>query len=73
MVKKIVEVFLRDKRVRSYVIAWRDSNAPIPDSSFVERAKEVMIADYPKENVAAAKFVVSGTPNYLLRRNNPQP
>lgn len=59
MVEKIVDVFLQDKRVASYPVTWRDSKAPIPDSDFVERAKEAMMNDYPEEKVAAAKFVVS--------------
>jgi hypothetical protein len=62
MVRKIVDVFLQDKRIATYPVTWRDSKAPIPDSDFAERAKEALMNDYPKEKVAAARFVVSGMP-----------
>lgn len=58
MAKKIVEVFIRDKRVASYpVVISLDRN--VTDGDFVDRVAEQMRAgNYSHDDVSAARFVV---------------
>ncbi len=58
MAKKIVEVFIRDKRVASYpVVLSLDRN--VTDGDFVDRVVEQMRAgNYSHDDISAARFVV---------------
>jgi hypothetical protein len=58
MAKKIVEVFIRDKRVASYpVVIPLDRN--VADSDFIERVVEQMRAgNYSQDDISVARFVV---------------
>jgi hypothetical protein len=62
--KKIVDVFVRDRLVASYPIAAEPlAGGPTPnDEHFVELMKAQMqgAGSYSKEELAAARFVVRG-------------
>jgi hypothetical protein len=56
---KIVDVFLRDVLVQSYVMAWDMAHAPLFEQDFIDRARERMKADgYTVHEVAEARFYV---------------
>jgi hypothetical protein len=58
MAKKIVEVFIRDKRVASYPVVITLDRI-VTDEDFVERVIEQMRAgNYSPDDISAARFVV---------------
>lgn len=61
--KKIVDVFVRDRLIASYPVVANRAAGPTPsDEHFVELVKAQMQGNssYSKEDLAAAKFVVRG-------------
>jgi hypothetical protein len=62
-VRKIVDVFVRDRLVASYPVVSDPLAGPTPnDEHFVELVKSQMqgAGSYSNEDLAAAKFVVRG-------------
>jgi hypothetical protein len=58
-VKKIVDVFIRDKLVASYPVIVTSPEEPLSDQHFIERVKEQMRAgNYAPEDIAVARFTV---------------
>jgi hypothetical protein len=58
-VKKIVDVFIRDKLVASYPVIVALPEEPLSDQHFIERVKEQMRAgNYAPEDIAVARFTV---------------
>lgn len=57
--KKIVDVFIRDKLVASYPVVVTLPEEPLSDRHFIERIKEQMRAgSYAPEDIAVARFTV---------------
>ena len=56
---KIVDVFLKDVLLRSYILGWDITHAPLFEQDFIDRARRRMSEDgYTAEQIAAARFVV---------------
>ena len=57
--RKIVDVFVRDKLVATYPVIVTMPEEPLSDQHFVERVKEQMRAgNYAPEDIAIARFTV---------------
>jgi hypothetical protein len=57
--KKIVDVFLKDRLVGSYPVTRKMLNAPISDRDYIELAKSCMRENgYSAEDTADAKFSI---------------
>jgi hypothetical protein len=58
-VRKIVDVFVRDKLVASYPVVVTSPEEPLSDQHSIERVKEQMRAgNYAPEDIAVARFTV---------------
>jgi hypothetical protein len=58
-VKKIVDVFIREKLVASYPVIVTSLEEPRSDQHFIERVEEQMRAgNYAPEDIAVARFTV---------------
>jgi|HubBroStandDraft_3_1064219.scaffolds.fasta_scaffold82530_4 hypothetical protein len=68
MAEKVVDVFLRDKLVASYPVAWDMLNSPISDQDFIGLARDSMREDgYTAEDIVEAKFSVRSVPEITPR------
>ena len=57
--KRIVDVFIRDKLVASYPVIVTSPEEPLSDQHFIERIKEQMRGgSYAPEDIALARFTV---------------
>ena len=57
--KKIVDVFIKDKLVASYPVVIASPQEPLSDQHFIERIREQMRAgSYAPEDIAVARFTV---------------
>jgi hypothetical protein len=58
-VRKIVDVFVRDKLVASYPVVVTSLDEPLSDQHLIERVKEQMrTGNYTPEDIAVARFTV---------------
>ena len=58
MIKRIVDVFIRDRLVASYAVVLAVSR-PAGDEDYVEQVRQRMAAAcYPPEDISGARFVV---------------
>jgi hypothetical protein len=58
-VRKIVDVFVRDKLVASYPVIVASLEEPISDQHLIEHVKEQMRAgNYASEDITVARFTV---------------
>ena len=59
MALRIVDVFLQDRLVASYILTLKIVHDPMIEQDLIARAKERMQADdYTAEQIAAARFSV---------------
>lgn len=59
MAVKIVDVFLKDVLLRSYILDWDITHAPLFEQDFIDRTRAWMQADgYPADQIATARFIV---------------
>jgi hypothetical protein len=58
-VKKIVDVFIKDKLVASYPVVVESPEEPLSDKHFIDRVKEQMRGgNYAPEDIVVARFTV---------------
>jgi hypothetical protein len=56
---KIVDVFVKDVFLRSYILDWDVTHAPLFEQDFIDRARQQMKADgHTAEQIADARFIV---------------
>ena len=56
---KIVDVFVKDVFLRSYILEWNVTHAPLFEQDFIDRARQQMAADGDSpEQVVDARFVI---------------
>jgi hypothetical protein len=63
MDRKVVDVFLGDRLIRSYAFDWDPATSPAFDQDFIDRARRRLLEDgYLATVISDARFIVKDEP-----------